>query len=575
MPLVVRAGQCSEGGRRHANQDFHGLRVPDEPQLSAKGVALALADGISSSEVARQASQAAVTSFLEDYYCTSEAWSVRKSAGRVLAACNSWLFAQTQQGAGRYDKDRGWACTFSALVLRSRTAHLFHVGDSRIWQLQGGTLEQLTTDHRVPAGGGTSYLGRALGVAGQVEIDHRAVPLDEGDTFVLTTDGVHEHLRPEAMAALIAQHHDDLDQAARAIVAQALAAGSPDNLTVQVARVERLPEPEASEVSRRAGELPIPPVLAPRMSFDGFRMVRELHASSRSHVYLAQDEASGETVVLKAPTAELAADPRALERFLLEEWVARRMDSPHLLKARLPERRRQHLYLVLEHVQGRTLAQWMVDHPRPALETVRELAGQLARGLRALHRLEMVHQDLRPDNVIVDPTGTARIIDYGSVHLAGLLDDADADRATGLGSLDCMAPECFLGQPATARSDQYSLAAIAYRMLTGRLPYGTDVARCRTAADQRRLRYRAVTPLRPDIPAWVDDALQKALHPDPQRRYADVAEFVYSLQRPDPALHRPRRVPLAERDPVRFWKGLALLLAGTCVVLLGLRALGH
>ena len=573
--LQVRVGQHSDAGRKPVNQDACGASVPHGERLATKGVAVALADGISSSEVSRQASHAAVTGFLEDYYCTSDAWSVRHSVQRVLAATNSWLFAQTQQGLGRYDKDRGWVCTFSALVVRSRTAHLFHVGDARIWQLQGATLEPLTTDHRVHAGGGRSYLGRALGAAGQVEIDYRTLPLEPGDTFVLTTDGVHEWVRPQAMAAAIARHPDDLEAAARVIAAEALAAGSDDNATVQVVRIDRLPAPEAHEVSRRAAELPLPPPLAARMSFDGFRIVRELHASSRSHVYLAQDEARGEVVVLKAPTPELHADAAALERFLLEEWVARRVDSPHLMKARLPDRRRQFLYLVLEPVDGRTLAQWMVDHPRPPLDAVRGLLGQVARGLRALHRQEMVHQDLRPQNVVVDATGTARVIDYGSVHVAGLFDDGGGARATGLGALDCMAPECFLGEPATARSDQYSLAATGYQMLCGQLPYGADLPRCRTAADQRRLRYRSLSAVRADIPSWVDDAFRKALHPDPWRRFGDVAEFVAALERPDPTISRPRHVPLASRDPLLFWKAVSLVLAVACVALLAGRALGH
>jgi serine/threonine protein phosphatase PrpC len=117
--LAVATGQYSTAGRKPANQDFHGACTPAEPQRTAKGIVVALADGISSSEAAHLASAAAVRSLLEDYYCTSEAWSVKTSVERVLVATNSWLFAQTRQGPGRYDRDRGWACTLSALVLRT------------------------------------------------------------------------------------------------------------------------------------------------------------------------------------------------------------------------------------------------------------------------------------------------------------------------------------------------------------------------------------------------------------------------------------------------------------------------
>ena len=128
--LKISLGQYSDKGRKESNQDFHGACIPGEPQLAEKGIAIALADGISSSNVSQVASQSAVRVFLEDYYCTSPAWSVKKSAQTVLMAVNSWLYAQTQQSPYRYEKDRGYVCTLSALVLKSTTAHLFHAGDA-------------------------------------------------------------------------------------------------------------------------------------------------------------------------------------------------------------------------------------------------------------------------------------------------------------------------------------------------------------------------------------------------------------------------------------------------------------
>src|ERR1044071_9292279 len=147
--LKISVGQHSDKGRKEINQDFDGVYIPKEPQLSTKGVAIDMADGISSSDVSQIASQFAVTGFLEDYYCTSDAWSVKTSAQRVLIATNSWLHSQTQQSHYRYDKDKGYVCTFSAMVLKSTTAHLFHVGDARIYRKRGARLERLTEDHRV------------------------------------------------------------------------------------------------------------------------------------------------------------------------------------------------------------------------------------------------------------------------------------------------------------------------------------------------------------------------------------------------------------------------------------------
>src|ERR1051326_5849436 len=119
--LKISIGQHSDKGRKESNQDFHGAMIPGQPLLAAKGIAVALADGISSSPVSRVAAESAVKGFLTDYYCTSDAWSVKTSAQRVIDATNSWLHSQTQQSHYRYDKDRGYVCTLSALVIKSTT----------------------------------------------------------------------------------------------------------------------------------------------------------------------------------------------------------------------------------------------------------------------------------------------------------------------------------------------------------------------------------------------------------------------------------------------------------------------
>ncbi|HEX4326962.1 MAG TPA: bifunctional protein-serine/threonine kinase/phosphatase, partial [Burkholderiales bacterium] len=492
--LKISAGQCSERGRKEVNQDFHGLYVPVQPLLDTKGIAIALADGIGSSAVSDIASQAAVGGFLEDYYCTSDAWSVKTSAERVLAAVNSWLHAQTQQSQGRYDKDRGYVCTFSALVLKSATAHLFHVGDARIFRLSGQSLEQLTTDHRIWVSPGQSHLGRALGVGPRVEIDYQALQVEVGDVFVLATDGVHEYVEADfvagAIAAALAVPGVDLDTAAQEIVAEAARRGSPDNLTVQIIRIDALPERGADEIQQQLAGLQLPPLLEARMDFDGYRIVKELHASSRSHVYLAVDNDTGEKVALKIPSIDLRGDPLYLERFMLEEWVARRIDNAHVLKAGTPVRKRNYLYVASEFIDGQSLAQWMIDHPAPALETVRGIVEQIARGLLAFHRLEMLHQDLRPANILIDATGTVKIIDFASARVAGLAETAPPGTDEDiLGTAQYTAPEYFLGEGGSPRSDLFSLGVIAYQMLTGRLPYGAEVAKARSRAAQRRLRY--------------------------------------------------------------------------------------
>lgn len=560
--LKVSIGQHSDRGRKESNQDFHGAMVPVQPLLGAKGIAVALADGISSSQVSRVAAESAVKGFLTDYYATSEAWSVKTSAQKVIDATNSWLHAQSRRGFSPEDRDHGYVCTFSAVVVKSATAHLFHIGDSRIYRVVGNALEQLTEDHRVVVSSDEVYLGRALGMKARVEIDYRAVPLERGDVFIQATDGVYEHLGGADVTQALAAYGGDLDRAAEALAREAFGRGSPDNLTIQILRVDDLPDGEAGEAVDRAVDLPLPPLLEPRQSFDGFTIVRRLHGSSRSHVYLAVDEASGQTVALKIPSIDLGDDPSYRRQFTMEEWIARRLDSPYVLKSRAQDRKRNFLYSVTEFVEGQTLAQWMIDHPKPELEDVRRIVEQIARGLRAFHRLEMLHRDLRPENVMIDRTGTAKIIDFGAVSVAGLAETAGADEGNPVpGTFQHAAPEYFLGEGGTTASDLYSLGVIAYQMLTGRLPYGAAMARARTRGQQRAVAYQSAREGEREVPAWIDDALRRAVHPDPAKRQEDLFEFLADLRRPTEAFLRADRAPLIERNPLLFWKGLSLVLA--------------
>jgi serine/threonine protein phosphatase PrpC len=573
--LRVTLGQHSRAGRKALNQDFHGAVLPTGPRLATKGIAIAIADGIGSSAVSHVASAAAVRGFLDDYYETSEAWTVRRAAQRVLEASNAWLHAQTRRSDARFDPDRGYVCTFSALVLKGREAHLLHVGDTRVYRVHVQALEQLSEDHRLHTSSAETYLARALGAGPSVEIDYRHWPLDAGEVYLLASDGAYEHLDATAVQQALQTHGDDFDAAAALLIDTALARGSQDNLTVQLLRIDALPEPEAQHLPTQREGLAMPPALKPRMRFEGYTIVRELHASARSHVHLAVDEQRGEQVVLKTPSVDLRDQPAYLDRFLLEEWVARRLDSAHVLKPSVCDRPRQHLFVAMEHVDGQTLAQWMTDHPAPSLDSVRRIIEQVARGLQAFHRKEMLHQDLRPENVMIDTTGTVKIIDFGSVHVAGLAESSGQPQPHELlGSLQYTAPEYFIGEGGSASSDLFSLAVLTYQMLTGQLPYGLHVTRVRTARDLPRLNYITLRQHRPELPVWLDAVLRRALHPQPHKRQEALSEFIHDLLEPGAQYQPQRTSPLIEKHPVVFWQVLSAVLAMAVVVLLILRSRG-
>lgn len=567
--LKISIGQYSDKGRKETNQDFHGVYIPHEPLLSLKGMAIALADGISSSDVSHIASEVAVTGFLSDYFCTSETWSVKKSAQRVLMATNTWLHSQSQLSQHRYNKDRGYVCTFSAIVIKSTTAHIFHAGDARIYRLQNHSLEQITEDHRLWISQEKSYLSRALGIKPSLDIDYLSLQVEQGDIFLLATDGTYEYANAAFMVDAIYANKHNLDDAARTIVNEAYQQGSSDNLTIQIIRVDELPGHDTNEIVQHIAELPFPPMLEARMEFDGYKIIREVHASSRSHVYLAVDSETNTQVIIKTPSVDKKDDQAYMERFLMEEWIARRIDSPYVLKPCLVTRKRNYLYIVTEFIDGQTLNQWMIDNPKPNLENVRNIVEQIAKGLRAFHRMEMLHQDLRPNNIMIDTTGMVKIIDFGSTKVAGLLElTSPIEQNNLLGTAPYTAPEYFLGESGTARSDLFSLAVITYQMLSGKLPYGTQVAKCRSKAAQNKLHYNSVLSDQREIPVWIDDVLKKALHPKPCKRYEELTEFVYDLRHPNKEFLNKTRPPLMDRNPIVFWKSVSFILAIIVMILL-------
>ena len=249
-----------------------------------------------------------------------------------------------------------------------------------------------------------------------------------------------------------------------------------------------------------------------------------------------------------------------LKRFLMEEWIAQRINSPYVLEPYLQTCQRH--YIVTEFIDGQTLSQRVRDKPKPDIETVRGIVEQITKGLRAFHGLEMLHQDLRPANIMIDRTGTVKIIDFGSTRVAGISEiTTPIEQNTLQGTAQYSAPEYFLGENGSTRSDLFSLGVITYQMLSGKRPYGADVAKAKTRAGQNKLKYRSVLNDERAIPAWVDDVLRKTLYPSTIKRYEELSEFTHDLRHPNKAFLNKDRPPLLERDPALFWEGVSFVFA--------------
>lgn len=560
--LSINAGQYSEKGIKPVNEDACGILIPAEPALTTKGIAVVIADGVSSSEAGREASEACVQGFLADYYSTPESWTVKTSGRKVLGALNRWVYGQSHALG---TSGLGMATTLSAIVIKSATAHLFHVGDTRIYRLRDNDLECLTRDHQIWGTSEKAFLSRAMGADLGIEIDYRSLPVETGDIFLLSTDGVHEYINDKQLAETLNRYPDNYERACREIITRALEQGSHDNVTCQAFRVERLPDQEEKEFYQHLIELPFPPPLEEGLILDGYKILREMHASSRSQVYLALDQESEKKVVIKTPSVNYEDDAEYIDAFLHEEWAGRRINNPHVMKVLESKRRRSFLYSVTEYIDGLSLRHWMNENPAPAIGEVRKIIEQIAKGIQAFHRQEMIHQDLKPENILIDIHGTVKLVDFGSTKIAGVEEIASPiERGNLLGTVDYAAPEYFRGDSGTYGSDIYSLGAITYEMLTGNLPYGGPLSK----RNINRVSYHSAREARTDLPAWLDGTLKKAVNKNPQRRYTVLSEYIYDLTHPNETLAKTESVPLLEGNPVAFWQGFSILLIVLNIVLI-------
>ncbi|MDH5765979.1 MAG: bifunctional protein-serine/threonine kinase/phosphatase, partial [Gammaproteobacteria bacterium] len=495
-----------------------------------------------------------------DYYSSPESWTVKTSGAKVLTALNSWLYGKTSGSDAR-----GMVSTFSSLIIKSTTAHILHIGDSRIYRFRNGTLEQLTKDHRVWLSKEKNYLTRAMGIDLHLDIDYKTIDVEKNDLFIMTTDGIHDYVNDIQLKEMLSSS-GALDVIADNIVSQALTNNRHDNVTCQIIRVDELPAQEASEAYNELTRLPFPPELEPGMIIDGYKVIDEISASARSQLYLVEDSTTSQRMIMKTPSVNFDDDPSYIERFYMEEWAGKRIHNPQVMKTYEQKRTRNFLYFLVEYIDGITLSQWIKDHPNPDIKEVIGIVSQIITGLRAIHRMEMLHRDLKPDNIMITREGQVKIIDFGSIKIAGIQEiSSPVKQQELLGTKNYTAPEYLVGIAASNKSDLFSLGVITYEMLTGKLPYGERLNRKIDWRSLSRVKYTPAMKYNPMIPAWLDGALEKAVRCDHRLRYDYFSEFLQDLTHPNDSFMKTS-IPLLEKDPVTSWKLIAMILLLTNIL---------
>jgi serine/threonine protein phosphatase PrpC len=546
MPLKIQTGHATAAGVRPHNEDFTGMVTPSGEELARKGALVAIADGVSGHAGGREAAEYSVRGLLTDYYATPDTWETTVALERVLEAINRWVIAQAQLRR----EVAGMATTLTAIVFRGQRAVWAHVGDTRAYCYRKGVLKQLTVDHVWDRPDMSHVLTRGIGLDSQVRVDFGDVPLHTHDRFVLCSDGVWGHLNPERISQLAASEKSP-QLLADALVAQALAQGSQDNASAIVVDIAELPEDALGDVLASLTRLPVPSIMSAGMQIDGFRIAETLRQNTTNILYKVEQMATGRLCVLKTLIPERGDDPAERKQLAHEEWIARRVVArffPQVIP--LDMEQRSALYFAQTWHDGHTLAQALAAGRHFTIPDLLAIAIKLARGVGALHRRSVIHRDIKPENIHLGEDGEVRILDFGvaeSGFAAGIL----SSRA---GTPSFLAPELFTGAPASAQTDLYALGVTLYYALARRYPYGEiePFQRPRFGEPVPPTRYR------PDIPAWLENIVLKAV--SKEQRFETAEELLLALERGAARpLEPPRPTPLAQQDPATLWRAVALL----------------
>lgn len=547
MPLTVAIGHASAAGPRPANEDFVGAATPTGADLAAKGIVAAVADGVSGHAGGREAAEYTVRGLLTDYYATPDTWETSVALERVLAAINRWVVAQAQQRR----EVAGMASTLTALVLRGRRYTIAHVGDTRAYRLRAGVLQRLTTDHVWDRPDMAHVLTRAIGLDSRLALDITSDEAAIGDRFVLLSDGVWSVLREAALSSLAST--GNAQNAAQALVDAALAAGSSDNASAIVLAVDDLPTDGLADVVAAAAQRDVPHLLQVGEAIDGLRVTELLHRSAATVLYKVLEIDSGQMRVLKTLTPERGLDPLERRLFAHEEWLAKRAVARFFPQVIVPPADRQSaLYYLQTWHAGRSLGAALAAGRHFTVPELLAIAIKLARGVGALHRRNILHRDIKPENVHLGDDEEVRILDLG-VAVSGL--DPDRTTATRAGTPSFLAPELFEAGAPNTQTDLYALGVTLYFAFTRRYPYGEvePFQRPRFADPTPPTRYR------PDLPAWLEATLLKAVARDPRNRFETAEELLLALERGAARpVSAPPPTPLAARDPLTLWRLVAI-----------------
>jgi serine/threonine protein phosphatase PrpC len=541
---LTYAELSSAGPVRSNNEDRLAFwQSGDVEEQRGRGAVAIIADGVGGHGQGEVASQLAVETALGTFQQLKAGTPAKQALWQMFMAANQAVYDRSME-----QRDEGrMATTLSISLLRNNEVTVGHVGDCRVYLIQGGRVQRATEDHSYaamqlkmglisPHEAASSemrcMLTRTIGKDPTVQVDYATFQVNRGDFLVQCSDGLHNCVTEEEIGEIVT--HVCPEEAHRQLVALAEKRGTDDNLSIQIVRIDRV-----EEVIFFRG-LPIYQDPGPSMSnevevgqvLDGrFQITELISRSGMASIFKAKDLQSGDVVALKIPFMQFESDPAFFSRFQREETIGKTLQHPYVLRIIAVEEKSRP-YMVMEFLEGHTLRQVMRSVGRMPVADALAIASRICEALEYLHSHNVIHRDLKPENVMLCNDGSIRIMDFGIAKAAGLRRLTFSGFSSSLGTPDYMAPEQVKGKRGDARTDIYSLGAMLYEMVTGDVPFeGTNpyaIMHARLAGDPVAPRKRD-----PEISPQVEEILLHALERQPYDRYPSAAAMKLELDAPE------------------------------------------
>ena len=527
-------------GRELVSEDFAAVKVIDDLCVGV------VCDGVGSARAGGQAARRVVNYLMNNFKTRPRSWDIEKSLRHFIAGINAILY---REGIEEYEAPE-YVTTLSIVVIEGNRLYGANVGDSPIMLYRGGHLQEISFAHVSDEKGMEHVITQAIGLSETVDPYLFENNLEIGDIVLLASDGLEKVLGPVEIEKKLVLGATSLIKAASQKVEDNL----PDDTTAVVIEVVG----ESKTCSLKQLDLPIPTRLEKGDTIDGYRLLEPLIQNERT--WLA--EKKGIKYVLKFPLLEAIDDEKQLDLFVREAWNASRLKAGFFPKAVIPKNRTQRYY-VMEYLEGPTLKEVTAKKPLPVEDAI-ALGKFLLHACQYLLRYDLVHGDIKPENIIVLERHGKRVyklVDFGSIVEIFSI----ASRA---GTPSYLAPERFQGEPISEQSEIFAIGVTLYEALTKKYPYG-EIEPFQTPT------FKIPKPVRhfnKAVPAWLESVVMRAVEKDKARRYEVYSEMEYEITHPEKVKpYYPENVSLFEKEPVKIYRMLfivSLLLNFLLVLLL-------